>query len=149
MANPAQQNRFKVVLDSFPIGSWTKCDGLKASYEVQEYKEGGQNTFVHQIPGRLKYENITLTRPVSEESKALAAWFASYRTVVRRATGVISAMAADGNVIMSWAFAGMFPVSWSAGGLDAAGNGVLTEQLVLSHEGFLDAGAAANLGSIG
>jgi hypothetical protein len=34
------------------------------------------------------------------------------------------------------------PVSWSAGAVDVTSNSVVTETLVLSHEGFLDAGMA-------
>ena len=92
MANPAQQNRFKVMIDNLPIGSFTKCSGLKATFAVKSYEEGGQNNFVHQLPGRLSYENITLVRNVSEESLALAGWFASFQAAVKRSTGRITVM---------------------------------------------------------
>lgn len=144
MANPAQQNRFKVMIDNMPIGVFTKCDGLKATYEVKDYQEGGQNNFVHQIPGRLKYDNITLTRSVTTESSALQSWFAGFKATVKRSTGRITVMDSAGTDIVTWNFAGVFPVSWSASGMDASGNAVLTESLVLSHEGFFDFGMAAN-----
>jgi phage tail-like protein len=142
--NPAQQNRFKVMVDNLPIGVWNKCEGLKATYDVKSYEEGGQNNFVHQIPGRLKYENITLSRPVTSDSKGVAAWFAGFKAAVKRSTGRITVMDAGGTDIMTWNVTGVFPVSWSANGLDVGANGVLTETLVLSHEGFFDFGLAAN-----
>ena len=40
---------------------------------------------------------------------------------------------------------GVFPVSWSADGADAAGSGVLNETLVIAHEGFFDLTMAANV----
>ena len=43
---------------------------------------------------------------------------------------------------MGWTLSGVVPVSWSAGGVDVASNSVVTETLVLSHEGFLDVGMA-------
>jgi phage tail-like protein len=145
MSNPAQANRFKVTIDNCPIGSFQKCEGLKATYDVKEYEEGGQNNFVHRIPGRMKYENITLTRNVSEESLGLQTWFAGFKAAVKRSTGRITAMDAGGKEVVTWNMAGVFPVSWSASAMDAKGNDVMTEQLVLSHEGFFDFGMAANV----
>ncbi len=141
--DPGQQNRFKVIVDSLPLGNFSKCEGLKASYEIKSYEEGGQNGYVHQLPGRIKYENITLTRPIDAQSKGVAAWFASFRVAVRRANAQITVMDAGDNDIMNWTLSGVIPVSWSAGAVDVASNSVVTETLVLSHEGFLDAGMAA------
>jgi phage tail-like protein len=145
MSNPAQQNRFKVMIDNLPIGAFSKCEGLKATYAVKTYEEGGQNNFTHQLPGRLSYEHITLTRNVTEESLALAAWFSSFQAAVKRSTGRITAMDAAGNDIVTWNLMGVFPVSWSAGGADASGNGLLLETLVIAHEGFFDLTMATNV----
>ena len=145
MANPAQQNRFKVMIDNLPIGVFAKCDGLKATYAVKTYEEGGQNNFVHKLPGRLSYENITLVRGVSEESLALAGWFASFQAAVKRSTGRITVMDATGSEVVTWNLMGVVPVSWSAAGIDAAGNGVLLETLVIAHEGFFDLSMASNV----
>ncbi len=145
MANPAQQNRFKVMIDNLPIGAFSKCSGLKATYAVKTYEEGGQNNFVHQLPGRLSYDNITLVRNVSEESLALAGWFASFQAAVKRSTGRVTVMDAAGSEVVTWNLMGVFPVSWSADGVDASGNGVLLETLVIAHEGFFDLSMAANV----
>ncbi len=142
MANPAQQNRFKVQIDALSLGYFSKVDGLKATYDIKTYEEGGQNGFVHNLPGRVKFENLTLQRPVDESSKEVALWFASFQGMVKRSSGVISACDSAGDVIHSWSLTGIIPVSWSAAGLDINANGVLLETLVLSHEGFLDAGLA-------
>jgi phage tail-like protein len=146
MGNAAQQNRFKVMIDNCPLGSFSKCEGLKATYGVKTYEEGGQNGFVHQLPGRLSYENITLVRAVSDESLGLATWFSSYQAMVKRSTGRITVMDSAGNEVVTWNLMGVFPVSWSAGGADAAGSGVLIETLVVAHQGFFDLSMAANVG---
>jgi phage tail-like protein len=142
MPNPGQQNKFKVIVDSLPLGNFSKCEGLKASYEMKAYEEGGQNGFVHQLPGRIKYENITLTRPIDEQSKGVAAWFASFRIGVKRGHAQIAVLDAADEEVMNWTLSGVVPVSWSAGAVDVSANGVVTETLVLSHEGFMDAGMA-------
>jgi len=69
----AQSVRFRVKIDGGnDLGDWSKCDGLSVEYDVFEYKEGGQNSFTHRIPGRVKYQNIKLTRPINKDSKQVA-----------------------------------------------------------------------------
>src|SRR5256885_5246824 len=66
----AQSLRFRVKIDGDgDLGNWSKCDGLSVEYDVFEYKEGGENAFIHRIPGRAKYQNVKLTRPVNKDSK--------------------------------------------------------------------------------
>jgi phage tail-like protein len=143
MTKYAQINKFVVTIDALAFGSWTKCDGLKASYDIKEYTEGGQNNFVHNLMGRLKFEKINLQRAVCEETNAVAGWFAMYQVMVRRSAGSIAVCASNGDEIFRWSMTGIVPVSWSAAGLDAAGNGVLIETLTLAHDGFLDMGTMA------
>ena len=65
MPSPALGLRFTVSIDGIgSLGNWAKCEGLTVEYDVMEYQEGGQNACVHRIPGRAKYQNIRLTRPV-------------------------------------------------------------------------------------
>ena len=40
----------------------TECPGLAAEYEVESWAELGQNEFVHQLPGRISFTPVTLTR---------------------------------------------------------------------------------------
>ena len=46
-----------------------------------EYPEGGQNTFVHRLPSRIKQGNITLKRGVITDENALLDWY--QKTVVQ------------------------------------------------------------------
>ena len=54
-------------------------------------------------------------------------------------------MDVSGAEVVTWNLMGVFPVSWSAAGVDASGNGVLLETLVIAHEGFFDMSMAANV----
>ena len=59
--------RFEVTIDhKVDLGNWTKCEGLTVEWELQEYREGGLNDYVHRLPGRRKFQNIKLTRPIDE-----------------------------------------------------------------------------------
>jgi phage tail-like protein len=135
-----QSLRFRVKLDGgADLGNWSKCDGLSVEYDVFEYKEGGENTYIHRIPGRAKYQNLKLTRPVNKDSKQVADWIAGMKTHVRRDTAEVSALDSEGNAIATWNFEGVYPVRWNGPSLDIGNNQVATETLELAHNGFLGA----------
>ncbi len=136
--DPAVSLRFKVVIDGHhDLGTWTKCDGLSVEYEVQDYKEGGENTYVHRLPGRTKYQNIKLTRPVDATSTRVAQWLSSVSRQVRRQTADISVMGPDGKPLARWSLEGVYPVRWTGPSLDTSANQFASEVLELAHNGFL------------
>src|ERR1700737_5639011 len=106
----AQRLRFRVKIDGDgDLGNWSKCDGLSVEYDVFEYKEGGENGFVHRIPGRAKYQNVKLTRPVNKDSKKVANWMATLKVAVKRQTAEIFALHTRGHPIQPWNPEGAFP----------------------------------------
>ncbi|OLD72652.1 MAG: hypothetical protein AUF61_02910 [Chloroflexi bacterium 13_1_20CM_66_33] len=134
----AQSLRFRVKIDGDgDLGNWSKCDGLSVEYDVFEYKEGGENAFIHRIPGRAKYQNVKLTRPVNKDSKKVADWMAKLKLEVKRQTAEISALDSEGHPIATWNLEGVFPVRWNGPSLDVGANQAATETLELAHNGFL------------
>jgi phage tail-like protein len=139
--DPAIGLRFEVIVDGVDIGSFTGCDGLGAEYEVFEYQEGGENTYVHRIPGRLKYTPVKLTRPLDSRSGSaaggLATWFSQLKTSVKRKTASITALDARGNKIAQWHLVDVYPSRWTGPTLAADANSVPKETLELAHNGFI------------
>jgi len=129
--------RFKVKIDGFDFGNWQKCDGLTLEYEPYEYAEGGENGFVHRLPGRTKYQNIKLTRPIDQHSGRVTAWVMSVQIRLVPGTGHISVLDPTGESVADWYLVGVWPVRWSGPTLDVDGNQWATETLELSHNGFL------------
>lgn len=129
--------RFKVTLDDHTeLGSWTKCEGLTVEYDVQEIKEGGQNDYVHRVPGRAKYQNIKLTRPIDKDTGKVAAWLASVSSDPKRSTAEIELLDSGGTKVTSWKLVGVYPAKWSGPTLDVGANQVALEVLELVHNGF-------------
>src|SRR5205814_2101195 len=64
---------FLVEVDGASIGRFTEVQGLEITIDVQEIPEGGQNSFVHKVPGRMTWPNIVLKRGLTE-SDNLIAW---------------------------------------------------------------------------
>ena len=138
MIDPLAAFCFSVTIDGVAdLGRWTKCDGLTVEYDVHEYKEGGQNGYVHRLPGRAKYQNIKLTRYVDPASTAVAAWMASIQAAVKRQTAQIAILDPVGSPIAVYDLADVFPVRWTGPSLDVGSNSAATETLELAHNGFL------------
>ncbi|HUZ78735.1 MAG TPA: phage tail protein [Chloroflexota bacterium] len=138
--DPLLSGRFWIELQGIVEGSFTECSGLIAETEVQEYAEGGLNDYVHKLPVRTKYSNITLKRGFVGTT-ALWDW---YRKIIN---GVIEP--ADISIIVSentvgspgkergrWNLHQAYPVKWQGPELRADGGAAMVETLELAHRGW-------------
>jgi phage tail-like protein len=139
-ADTAVSVYFEVRVDGRELGAFTACDGLGCEVVVEQREEGGVNSFVHQLAGRIKYTNIKLTRPVNPDTVKIAAWFASMNGTVRRTQAEITAKSNDAKPVFTWTLTGVIPVRWQGPSLSTESAKVATETLELAHHGFLDAG---------
>ena len=79
------------------LGVFNTCEGLGVEVVMEQREEGGNNTMIWQLPTRMKYTNIKLSRPIGTDSKKLTDWITKALQGVKPATAVITAMSADGN----------------------------------------------------
>ena len=138
---PAVGVRFLVAIDKNDLGAFNTCEGLGCEIVLEQREEGGNNGFVWQLPTRIKYGNVKLSRPVGRDSAKLTRWLASFATGVTRQTATITARTNDGEIVASWNLDGVIPVRWSGPQLSLDSPKVATETLELAHHGFLDSGA--------
>lgn len=131
---------FAVRIDGHDMGAFTSCDGLAFEVQVEQREEGGNNAFVHQLPGRVKFTNIKFTRPINGDSKQLANWFASMTYPIKRTQAEIRAMTQDGKTVATWGLTGVIPVKWQGPSMSAESPKVATETLEIAHHGFLNTG---------
>jgi len=135
--DPAVSLFFKVNIDGLGLGSFSSCEGLGCEVAVEQHEEGGNNGFVYQLPGRIKYPNVKLTRPLGADSSTVAKWFAQMNGTITRSTGAITAMSPDGDEIVTWQLEGVIPVKWTGPSLNVDTAKVAMETLELAHHGFL------------
>lgn len=57
---PNSNTKFYVDLGREVVAYFTEASGLSVTTEVETYKEGGFNNYVHQLPTRTSYSNLTL-----------------------------------------------------------------------------------------
>ncbi|MDX3663350.1 phage tail protein [Streptomyces sp. ID05-26A] len=130
---------FSVSVDKDDLGAFNSCEGLGCEFVIEQREEGGNNGMVWQLPTRIKYPNVKLTRPVTRDSQKITNWIAGMASGIKRRTAVIEAKTLEGRVIASWSLAEVIPVRWTGPQLSAEQTKVATETLELAHHGFLDA----------
>jgi phage tail-like protein len=136
-ADPAVTVCFAVSIDGKDLGMFDSCEGLGVEVVLEQREEGGNNGFVWQIPTRLKYSNIKLSRPLGPDTMKVARWFASMTGGVKRRTATIVAKANDETVVATWSLADVVPVRWSGPSLNLDSPKVAMETVEIAHHGFL------------
>lgn len=139
--DPAVSLYFSVNVDGRDLGAFTSCDGLGFEVSVEQREEGGNNSFVHMLAGRIKYSNIKLTRPVNRDSGKVAAWFGSMAGMVVRTNAEIIAQKPNGEPVATWSVMDVIPVRWTGPQLGVDNAKVATETLELAHHGFAEFGS--------
>ncbi|GAA1671168.1 phage tail protein [Kribbella yunnanensis] len=138
---PAVGVRFMVQVDDVDLGLFTSCEGLGVEVVIEQRNEGGNNAYMLQIPSRLKFPNIKLTRPLTKETERVAKWISGLAAGVQRRTGQITAMTNDGTVVARWGLIDVIPVRWTGPTFTKGPADVLTETIEIAHHGFIDTGA--------
>ena len=137
------RSNFLFEVDGENIGLFAEVSGLEVNVDTVTYAEGGENGYVHKLPGRLTWPNIVLRRGITN-SDALFEWvnksagprFESNRDKLERTTAAITLIADDGKRLRSWEMQGAFAVRWSGPTLSAGTDGAASEELEIAHHGF-------------
>lgn len=129
---------FVVEVDGAELGTFTSCEGLGVEMVLESREEGGNHLFVHQLPTRLKFPNIKLTRPMFPNAKNLALWFNEVALAgFTPAGGKIQVRDISDAPVQEWRLQAVVPVRWTGPQLSVEQNKVATETLELAHHGFL------------
>jgi phage tail-like protein len=135
--DPAVTVCFAVSIDDKDLGIFNSCEGLGVEVVLEQREEGGNNGFVWQLPTRLKYSNVKLSRPLGPDTVKVAQWFASMTAGVTRRTATIVAKSSDDIKVASWSLAGVVPVRWTGPSLNLDSAKVAVETIEIAHHGFL------------
>jgi phage tail-like protein len=143
MSGTGVSTRFKVEINGtdgdYDLGDWNKVEGMSVERDIHEQREGGNNEFVHRLPGRIKYTNLKLTRPITKATADVAAWVSKAIVVERATTATITVLDSEGEEVTAWTLQAVYPARWTGPNLETGSNAVATETLELAHHGFLEA----------
>jgi len=136
-------SRFLLEIDNVEIGVFKSVSGLSVSVTTEDISEGGENEFVHKLPGRLTWPNLVFKRGVTD-GDALFDWirqasgegFASNNNKVARHSGAVTVVDNNGTRLRSWVIDDALPVRWSGPTFDSESNASLEEELEVAHHGM-------------
>jgi phage tail-like protein len=141
MGEPALSLTYKCTIDGIiPLGTWSKIEGLGFAYDVQDYREGGVNSYVHKIVGPVKYDNVRLSRTVDSDSTLIYIWLTANLIKIVPQTMAITALDSSGKEVTTWNLAGVVPVKWQGPSLDIFGNQVAMETLEIAYTEMIGLG---------
>ena len=135
--DPSPSFRFGVKIDGIDVARFSECSGLELEMETFEYKEGGLNSRVHRLPGRVKFTNLTLKKGIAKDGADLYKWVTDTvagQLSVKPVTVTLYDLSGQ-NPLRTWNYVGAYPVKWSAVALNAEQNAIAIESLVLAHQG--------------
>ena len=110
-----------LAIDNHDLGIVTGCQGIGCDVAIETREEGGNQFFVHKLPGRMTFSNITLTRPIDESTSRVAQWISNMAVEPKRSTGSIEAKEASGRTIASWGLIDVIPVKWKGPQMSSEG----------------------------
>ena len=138
--DPYTGMRFRVELEGLQVGGFSEVSGLEAVVETTTYREGGENSFEHQLVGPVSYPRPLVLRRGLSDSPDFFEWVARIgRGRVFRRNLTVTLLREDGEPALLWDCLRAFPVRWSGPDLDATGTVVAFETVELAHHGIVRA----------
>lgn len=144
MANERQDPligfHYAVEIQGMVTGYFTECSGLGSEHEVIEHKivDDRGKEVMQKIPGRLKWENVTLKRGITDN---MDIW--DWRKLVE--DGDVESARSNGSIVMfdqhlderaRWNFENGWPIKVSGPQVKSDSNEIGIEELSIAHEGL-------------
>jgi phage tail-like protein len=143
--DPYRNYNFRVKIDNQYVAALSKCTGLKRTTEVTPWREAGDPSHGRQLPGKTKFEAITLEAGLTHDPT-----FESWANLVHNFQGdsagslknfrkdiLIELYNEGGQKVMAYKVYRCWVSEYQATpDLDANGNGVAITHIKLENEGW-------------
>lgn len=138
---PAVGFHFLVAFDIFPQTPndfrFQSVSGLTVDIETEEFKEGGENRFVHKLPTRTKYSEITLQRGLFVGSGIVLWCRQAIEEFKFQPTNVLITLLNDMHLpLAAWYVVNAYPVQWSVSDFKAEESSLVVESIKLQYNYF-------------
>jgi phage tail-like protein len=131
---------FRVKVDGKDVvAGFSEVSGLQAEIEVQDYREGGVNEYIHKLAGPARYpSNLVLKRGISDVEGGLWSWYCDVmQGIIERKDVTVVLMNSAGEEKVKWDFRKAYPVKWAGPGLRATASEIAIESVELAHMGLM------------
>ena len=149
---------FLVVFEIFPQVPndfrFQEVSGLTVDVNLDTYNEGGENRFVHRLPGRTRYSDLVLKRGMTLVSGVTAWCVDAIENFNYQPTNMLISLLNEDHIpVSSWYVANAIPIKYDITGLNAEQNQIVIESMTLRYEYYktlnLSAAVTAAIGAVG
>lgn len=128
---------FAVKFDKQIVAGFSEVTGLQVEIEVEEYREGGLNGYIHRFAGKARYPARLVLKHGFFNSREMWKWQNDIiEGNIQRKNISIVLHDAQGNKLAQWDFEKAYPVKWSGPDFRAHAAEIAMETLELVHDGF-------------
>lgn len=114
-----------------------EVSGISVTMNTETYTEGGENRFVHKLPTRSSYSDITLKRGLFTQSVLYEWCRRAMEDYEFQPVNILIAMLNESHVpVFAWHVIHAIPTKWEISSLSAEKSEVVIESLVLSYSYF-------------
>ena len=136
--DPVLSHNFSVEIDSVFVAGFSEVSGLQSEIEVEEYREGGLNEYIHKCAGPVKYiSNLILKKGVTDNTELWTWYKQTMQGSVQRKRVTVVLMNSAGEEWRRWILQNAYPVKWTGPEMKASASEVAIETLELAHDGLL------------
>ncbi len=132
---PTMKTNFKVEIDGVDYGNFVSITGLGATADITD-DIGGMDKNAKKIPGKVKYEQVTLTRNADPTNRLLTDWWKTVErgTPERKAVSVVFFDRSGTDEVARRNLFECVPCGWNISDLNAQESGSITESISLVYE---------------
>jgi phage tail-like protein len=136
--DPFMSFRFRIEIDGLIQGGFTEISGLEATTQVEDFREGGLNDYIHKLPKETTFTNLILKKGLAD-SDELYRWHRDVLAGKIERTTIHITMLKDRSdeIAHQWSFKDAFPAKWKGPDFNADGNTVAFEILEIAHHGYV------------
>ncbi|HTA26592.1 MAG TPA: phage tail protein [Bacteroidia bacterium] len=130
---------FLVLFELFPQlpndFRFQEVSGLSVNVDLETYKEGGENRFVHRLPGRTQYSDLVLKRGFTLVS-GVTAWCidAVENYNYNPCNLIVSLLDSNHLPVSSWYVVNAIPIKYDISSFNAEQSQIVIESLTLRYE---------------
>ncbi len=127
---------FAVEIEGLLVGGFTECSGLEGEIQTEEYREGGVNDFVHQLPSSARHSNLVLSHGLTAIPTLWNWYHETSQGDIQRRNATIILLNRRQIPVMWWNLRRALPVRWNGPTFNASSDEVGIESIELAHEGL-------------
>ena len=135
--DPYRAYNITLLIEGEKAAQFLEASGLGVDVDVIEYREGGAEGEIRELPGQVRYQPLELRYGISQ-STVLWDWLSSALTgdQERRAVSIVMLDNDDLTEAFRWTLTDAWVVSWQAAHLDAATGELAIESMTIVYDGL-------------